>query len=103
MRPLAIVVLVLVLNACGSVLPTLEVTNSMPTQKTVTVTVSPSVTIVGNVNLRDDKGVVVGWLARGEIVQAVCEGTWCLLSDNTMFWRGCGSDNPANLGCLDAE
>ena len=109
-----LVVLSLLLSSCAaSVLPTLDVTTmptTLPTEAPTTAvgtvvetSPSPLVTVVGNVNIRTADGAVVGWLVKGDRVKAACNGQWCVLSDNTKFWRGCSDNNPDGLGCLEAE
>src|SRR5690242_11540618 len=61
---------------------------------------SSMVTITGNVWMRDAEGNAHGWLAAGQQVLAVCDGNWCVLSDNGLrFWRGCSANNPDKLAC----
>ena len=113
--------LALLLSACSSsLLPTLDVTMVPTTLPTVTLTTLPQadntvvaspapplVAVVGTVNLRDADGAVVGWLAAGDRVQAVCGGQWCAVVAGEYagykFWRGCSGDNPEGLGCQEAE
>lgn len=100
----------LVLHACGaSLLPTLEA--AVPTATGVvavpthsTATRFETVMVTGNVNVRDESFRIYGWLAKGELVEAVCSDNWCVILqgqyDGLRFWRGCSSDNPDNLGCM---
>jgi len=105
------VILLRLLSACAG-LPTLAVTPTLtatslvavipsPTPAPAAIPSAPFVTIVGTVNVRDDSGRVIGWLASGDRVRAVCDGQWCVLTgdDGLMFWRGCTDNNPEGLGC----
>ena len=107
---LAIIALVILKCTACVGLPTLAVTPTtvVVTRPVPTATVFPTVTtlpsflnvrIIGNVNLRDKTDYIVGWLAQGELVKAVCEGQWCWLSSGLRFWRGCSDNNPEFLGC----
>ena len=110
--------LLLLLSACSaSLLPTVPVTTTatamatreLPQITAIVVTSSPPplVTITGNVNVRDASGAVVGWLVKGDRVNAVCRGQWCAVvvgqHAGYKFWRGCSDNNPDSLGCLEAE
>jgi hypothetical protein len=101
-----------VLSGC---LPTLDnsvVTPAVPPDNTVVsaVTVVPptptpdnTVVITGNVWVRDDNSQGVGWLLRGTVVNADCEGELCRLTAGEFagftFWRGCSTNNPDRLTC----
>ena len=58
-------------------------------------------TITHDVKVRDvDTEEVVDWLKAGAHRWAVCAGKWCYIQKTEgMVWRGCTSDNPAELGC----
>jgi SH3-like domain-containing protein len=53
------------------------------------------------VNVRDaPNGKVIGSLVAGDSVVIVkCVGSWCQIKPAGWIFRGCLSDNPANLGC----
>jgi hypothetical protein len=61
------------------------------------------VTITGNVWVRDDNSHGVGWLLRGTVVNADCDGELCRLTAGEFagftFWRGCSTNNPDRLTC----
>jgi hypothetical protein len=105
-RAVLILLLATLLSGCMA-LPTLEITpttvpTTLPPTPTATST-SMTVELTGDVYVRDDQDKVIGWLYRGDQVQANCSGDWCQIFSGSYtgyhFWRGCSSDNPALKSC----
>lgn len=111
-------VLALVSIACGQYItpsPTVAVTETTaPISPTLTATVptatplhatdnQQSAVVRAVVNVRNSPdGDIVGYLTVGDTVTiAECGELWCSISSPIVgyVWRGCLSDNPAELGC----
>jgi hypothetical protein len=102
----ALLAVILLLSGCLG-LPTIEIMPTIiPTTllPTATATGKPrTIVITGDVYVRDDQDKVMGWLYKGDQVQAACSGDWCQILSGSYsgyhFWRGCSSDNPERKSC----
>jgi hypothetical protein len=99
---------ILLLSGCSAYDPSYDNTVVRPTTtpkvlSTAVTTPEGTVVIRGNVYVRDNSGAVQGWLEAGTVVNAVCDGQWCVVKSGQFtglrFWRGCSADNPDNTGC----
>jgi hypothetical protein len=105
-RIILIALILILLSGCQG-LPTLDVTaTAVPT--TLPTTLVPTATamivqITGDVYVRDEQGKIVGWLYKGDQVQAHCSGDLCSIHRGSysgyQFWRGCSSNNPERKSC----
>lgn len=84
--------------------PTKTATVPTATARPVTTDQQTAAVVQAVVNVRSaPDGDVIGYLSAGDTVTVYeCTELWCEVSTDVIhgwIWRGCLSDNPADLGC----
>src|SRR5438034_967490 len=108
-REMICILLSFLLSGCAGMSAFVITPTTTPITKTSTpfptahLTNYTTVQITGDVYVRDDQGNVMGWLYKGDRVQADCSVNWCRIFNGSytgyLFWRGCSSDNPQRQSC----